>query len=63
MILGIKAMSQAFDKVTEALDGECQSRVVRELAATKIIAIAMTGERDPNKLCNRTLEALSVLLR
>ena len=52
----VKAMGRAFDKVTEALDGEGQSRVVRELAATKIIAIAMTGERDPNKLCNRTLE-------
>ena len=59
----VKALSQAFDKVTEALDGEGQSRVVRELVATKIIAIAMTGERDPNKLCNRTLASVSVLLR
>ena len=45
----VEAMGLAFDKVTEALDGKGESRVVREVIATKIIAIAKTGERDSDK--------------
>ena len=58
----VEAMGLAFDKVTEALDGKAVSRVVREVIATKIIALAKTGERDPDKLCELTLNTLGVTL-
>ena len=58
----VEAMGLAFDKVTEALDGKGESRVVREVIATKIIAIAKTGERNSDKLCELTLNALGVTL-
>ncbi len=58
----VEAMGLAFDNVTEALDGKGQSRVVREVIATKIIAIAKTGERDPKKLYDGTMKALGVRL-
>ncbi len=60
----VEAMGQAFDNVTEALDGDGkgQSRVVREVIATKIIAIAKTGERDPKRLYDRTMKTLGVQL-
>jgi hypothetical protein len=60
--LQVEAMDQAFDKVTEALDGKVQSRVVREVIVTKIIAIAKNGERDPEKLYDGTIKTLGVKL-
>ena len=58
----VDAMGQAFDKVTEALDGKGQSHVVREVIAKKIVAIAKAGERDPNELYDRTMKTLGVKL-
>ena len=58
----VDAMGQAFDKVTEALNGKGQSHVVREIIAKKIIAVAKTGERDPNELYDRTMKTLGVKL-
>ena len=55
-------MGLAFDKVSEALDGKGKSRVVREVIAKNIIAVAKTGERDPNELYDRTMKTLGVKL-
>ena len=58
----VEAVGLAFDKVSEALDGKGKSRVVREVIAKKIIAIAKIGERDPNELYDRTMKTLGVKL-
>ena len=56
----VKAMGKAFDSVLRELHDRGQSSVVREVIAERIIAIANTGERDPDKLCELAMDALGV---
>ena len=57
----VKAMGEAFDSVIRELhDNGKQSSVVRKVIAERIIALAKSGERDPDKLCELAMDALGV---
>ena len=57
----VKAMGTAFDSVIRELhDNGKQSSVVRKAIAERIIALAKSGERDPDKLCEHAMDALGV---
>jgi len=56
----VEAMGRAFDKAAAALHDKGQPTVVREVIAKRIIEIAKTGERDPDKMCERALRALGI---
>ena len=56
----VKAMGEAFDSVIRELDDMGQYSVAREVIAEQIIALAKTGERDPDKLCELAMDALGV---
>ena len=51
-------ISEAFDQVCGRLHVEEDAGFVKEAIAVHIIALARTGSRDPNWLCNTTLMAL-----
>jgi hypothetical protein len=52
----IRILGLAFAQVCIALHiGDCDDDV-RQAIATKIIALAKTGERNPDLLCERVLE-------
>jgi hypothetical protein len=46
----LAAMGEAYDAVLEALHDTGQPKIVREIIAERIIAVARTGERDPVRL-------------
>jgi len=48
-----RAMGAAYDKACLALDGASEPELIREFIATRIVRIAKTGERDPDRLCVR----------
>jgi hypothetical protein len=52
-----KAMGDAFDAACKDLDAAGQSSVVYEAIAKRIIEIAKSGERDPNRLRDGALTA------
>jgi hypothetical protein len=52
-----KAMGEAFDAACKDLDEAGQPSVVYEAVAKRIIELAKSGERDPNKLRDRALTA------
>ena len=57
----VKAMGKAFDNVLRELhDKGEQSSAVRTVIAERIIALAKSGERDPDKLCELAMDALDV---
>ena len=53
-------MGQAFVSACKALHDDGQPEVVNTVLAKRIIAIAKTGERDPNQLCDRALQAFGL---
>jgi hypothetical protein len=53
-------LGQAFVSACKALDDIGQPDMVKDIIAKRIIAIAKTGERDPNELCERALKALGL---
>ena len=55
----VKAMGKAFDNVLRKLHDK-PSSVVRAVIAERIIALAKSGERDPDKLCELAMDALGV---
>ena len=52
----VKAMGEAFDSAIRERDDS----VGREVIAEQIIALAKTGERDPDKLCEMAMAALGL---
>jgi hypothetical protein len=56
----IHIMGQAYECACKALHDVGQPAVVQDVLAKRIIAIAKTGERDPNRLCNRALETFGL---
>jgi hypothetical protein len=56
---GVRAMTAAFDKACEALGLAKTHDAVTENLAKMIVAQAQAGERDPDKLCALTLQALA----
>ena len=53
-------MGRAFERACKDLHDVGQPAMVKDIIAKRIIAIAKTGERDPNQLCERALKALGV---
>ena len=53
-------MSQAFECACKALHDFGQPVMVQDIIAKRIIDIAKTGERDPDRLCYRTLQAFGL---
>jgi hypothetical protein len=54
----IRIMSLAYDEARRSLHDRGQPEVVLELIATRIIAFASKGERDPEKLVSAALQLL-----
>ena len=52
-----KAIGEAFEAACRDLDETEQPSVVYEAVARRIIELAKSGERDPNKLRDRALTA------
>lgn len=56
----IQALCAAYDKAKKELHDTGQPDVVREVIASKIIKLAETGERDPDRLCSGALSAIRI---
>jgi hypothetical protein len=55
-------MGEAYDKARKALHDKGQPPVVQEIIAKRIIAIAAKGERNPDELARRALQALGLAI-
>jgi hypothetical protein len=53
-----KAMGIAFDEACR--DVQAQPDIVKEIMAKPIVEAAKRGERDPQRLCAKALDALGV---
>jgi hypothetical protein len=58
-----RAMGEAFDRACHSLHDIGQPDLVREIIAKRIIEVSRNGERDPDELCVRALQALGFGLR
>jgi len=54
-----QAMTAAFDAACKALRDTGQPQVVRDVIAGRIIDEARRGERDPHRLCDYALAAIT----
>jgi hypothetical protein len=57
----LAAMSAAFDATIASLRKEDQRDVVCEIIAKRIVAAALSGERDPERLRQQGLSALNYI--
>ena len=55
-----QAMDAAFEKACETLRNGGQPDIAKEVIAKRIIELTQEGERDPDRLCERTLAAIGV---
>ncbi len=55
-----RAMGEAFDKARKLLHDRGQPVMVQEVIAKRIIEIARTGERNPDKMCTQALAAFGI---
>ena len=55
-----RVMGEAYDKARKMLHDRGQPHVVQEIIAKRIIDIAATGERDPDELARRALQAVGL---
>ena len=55
----LQAMTRAFDKACQQLQLKDRTDRLCELVARKIIEVAATGERDPDRLCAKVLSDLT----
>jgi hypothetical protein len=56
----IRAMDAALELACKSLPHPCHNEVARDLIAKRIVEAVGTGERDPAKLSEGALHALSV---
>jgi hypothetical protein len=56
------ALGAAYDKAIRSLGGGNPPKIVEELIATRIVAQAAQGERDPRRLCEAALRGISLSL-
>jgi hypothetical protein len=56
-------MGKAFDRACQSLHDNGQPDLVRQIIAKRIIEVARKGERDPDELCARALQALGFRIR
>src|SRR6266404_5899731 len=54
-----QVMGKAFDRASQTLHDNGQPDLVRQIIAKRIIEVARKGERDPDELCARALQALA----
>jgi hypothetical protein len=54
----IRVMGLAFEMARAALRLDNRNDPLNKIVAEKIIELAQDGERDPNRLCDRTLSLL-----
>jgi hypothetical protein len=54
----IKVLDAAYEKARASLHDIGQPAIVLEVIARRIIQVAQTGERDPDRLCAQALLAL-----
>ena len=54
-----QVMGKAFDRASQTLHDNGQPDLVRQIIAKRIIEVARNGERDPDELCARALQALA----
>ncbi len=60
----IAVMGKAFDTACRDLNGRTGlSDLMREIIAKRIIEAAKAGERDPDRLCAKAMDALGVTRR
>ena len=52
----IEALGVAFEKALQSLRLVDRTDLATELLAKKMIEVAQQGERDPERLCERTLQ-------
>ena len=57
---GTRVMGEAYDKARKMLHDKGQPDVVQEVIARRIVEVAMTGERDPDQLAKRALQAFGI---
>ena len=55
-----KAMGEAYDVACGELGADGQPALVKEVIAKRIIEAAKKGERDPQRLCAKALDALGL---
>ncbi len=55
-----QAMGEAFERACRSLHDVGQPDIVKEVIARRIIEVAKTGERDPERLSDHALLALGV---
>lgn len=55
----VKALCDAYERACTSLHDGGQPDIVKEVIAERIITLARQGERDPDKLCQGALVALS----
>ena len=55
----VKSLCDAYDRACTSLHDRGQPDIVNEVIAERIISLAKKGERDPDKLCEGALVALS----
>lgn len=53
-------MGEAYDKARRMLHDKGQPKMIQEIIARRIIDIAASGERDPDELARRALQALGM---
>jgi hypothetical protein len=56
----IAVMDDAFDRACTATAQAGEPTIVQEVIATCIVELAKKGERNPQVLCDRALEALGL---
>ena len=54
----VKVLCDAYDKARASLRDGGQPHIVNEVIASRIIAMAKQGERDPDRLCAKALIGL-----
>lgn len=47
----VKTLCDAYDKARKSFHDTSQPRIVNEIIAQRMIALAEKGERDPDRLC------------
>ena len=55
-----RVMGVAYDKACRQLHDSGQPELVQEVIAARILRLAREGERDPDRLCERTLLAVGL---
>ena len=56
----VDVMHKAYAKACRMLHDKGQPALVQEVIARRIVEIAKTGERDPNRICQRVLADLGL---